>query len=145
MKSQHEAAGMVATRTQQSGTEPEEIFTIGQLADEFGVTTRTIRFYESRGLIRPERKGSNRTYNRRDRARLKLILRGKNLGFSLEDIAEYLALYDADPTQTAQTELLLRKVEGAISGLNKKRADLDRTLKELKEIKTRCIEHLSDS
>ena len=145
MTSQHEAGGMVAPRTQQTETEPNELFTIGQLADEFGVTTRTIRFYESRGLIQPARKGANRAYNRRDRARLKLILRGKNLGFSLEDISEYLTLYDADPSQTAQTELLLSKVEDAISGLNKKRTDLDRTLKELKEIRTRCIEHLSRS
>jgi DNA-binding transcriptional MerR regulator len=65
-------------------------FTIGELATEFGVTTRTIRFYESKGLISPARRGVARAYSRRDRARLKLILRGKNLGFSLEAIAAYL-------------------------------------------------------
>ncbi len=145
MTSQHEAGSMVASRAQESESETGDLFTIGQLADEYGVTTRTIRFYESRGLIRPARKGANRAYNRRDRARLKLILRGKNLGFSLEDIGEYLALYDADPGQHAQTEMLLGKIEGAISDLNKKRADLDRTLKDLKEIKTKCLEHLSRS
>ena len=73
----------------------EPFFAIGELADEFAITTRTIRFYEARGLLVPARFRSNRAYSRRDRARLKLILRGKNLGFSLEDIAEYLLLYDS--------------------------------------------------
>src|SRR5690606_31320027 len=112
------------------------------LAAEFGITTRAIRFYEARGLISPERRGANRVYTRRDRARLILILRGKNLGFSLEDVADYLALYDSDPGQLAQTRLLLDKVGHSIDDLNRKRADLDRTLKDLKEIKSRCVEHL---
>ena len=64
------------------------LYTIGELAGEFNVTTRTIRFYESKGLISPARRGVARAYSRRDRARLKLILRGKNLGFSLEEIAD---------------------------------------------------------
>lgn len=125
--------------------EADQLFTIGELAEEFDITTRTIRFYESRGLIRPARKGANRSYTRRDRARLILILRGKNLGFSLEDIAEYLALYDTDPGQQTQTQHLLEKVETAIADLNKKRADLDRTLKDLKEIRSKCSEHLKQS
>ena len=118
-------------------------FTIGELATEFGVTTRTIRFYESKGLISPARRGVARAYSRRDRARLKLILRGKNLGFSLEAIAAYLKLYDADPSQMAQTQMLLAGVEDAIEDLQTKRADLDRTLKELREIRAECVEHLS--
>jgi DNA-binding transcriptional MerR regulator len=118
------------------------LFTIGELAAEFAVTTRTIRFYESKGLISPARRGVARAYSRRDRARLKLILRGKNLGFSLEAIGEYLKLYDADPAHIAQTQMLLAGVEEAIQGLQTKRADLDRTLKELKEIRAQCTEHL---
>ena len=118
------------------------LYTIGELATEFEVTTRTIRFYESKGLIAPARRGVARSYSRRDRARLKLILRGKNLGFSLEAIAEYLKLYDADPAQMAQTQMLLSGVESAIEDLQTKRADLDRTLKELKDIRAQCIEHL---
>jgi DNA-binding transcriptional MerR regulator len=117
-------------------------YTIGELAGEFHVTTRTIRFYESKGLISPARRGVARSYSRRDRARLKLILRGKNLGFSLEEIAEYLKLYDADPAQMAQTQMLLNGVERAIDDLQLKRADLDRTLKELKDIRAQCVEHL---
>ncbi len=116
--------------------------TIGELADAFGITTRTIRFYESRGLLAPQRLGANRTYSRRDKARLTLILRGKNLGFTLEDIAEYLALYDADPVQEAQTRLLLDKIEAAIADLQLKRSDLDRTLRDLKDIRAKCLDHL---
>jgi DNA-binding transcriptional MerR regulator len=122
--------------------DPNVRFTIGELADEFGITTRTIRFYEARGLILPERKGANRSYSRRNRARLMLILRGKNLGFTLEDIAEYLALYDADPGQLTQTKMLLGKVENMVEDLNKKRADIDRTLRDLKELRAKCYEYL---
>ena len=82
-------------------------YSISDLAKEFGITTRTIRFYESRSLIAPERIGTQRRYSKRDRARLILILRGRNLGFTVEDVGEYLALYDADPGQVAQTKLLL--------------------------------------
>ena len=121
----------------------DAIFTIGALAAEFDITTRAIRFYEARGLIRPLRRGTSRRYTRRDRARLKLILRGKNLGFTLEDIAEYLSLYDGDPTQVTQTRLLLDRVEAHIADLNTKRADLDRTLEDLKEIRAQCKRHLS--
>lgn len=120
-------------------------FTIGDLATENGITTRTIRFYESRGLISPTRRGTSRIYSRRDRARLRLILRGKNLGFTLEDIAEYLKLYDTDPTQVTQTRLLLERVETHISELNAKRADLDRTLDDLKDIRAQCRRHLAAS
>lgn len=124
----------------ESSSEPK--FSIGALASEFEITTRTIRFYEARGLISPARKGANRSYSRRDRARLMLILRGKNLGFSLEDIGEYLALYDSDPEHQAQTRLLLGKVEVAIADLEAKSADLERTLRDLRDIRTKCIEHL---
>jgi DNA-binding transcriptional MerR regulator len=123
-------------------SDPDIRYTIGELADEFGITTRTIRFYESRGLISPERKGANRSYSRRNRARLMLILRGKNLGFTLEDIAEYLSLYDADPGQLAQTKMLLGKVESMIEDLIRKRADIDRTLRDLKELRAKCHEYL---
>lgn len=122
--------------------EADRFYTIGELAGELNVTTRTIRFYEAKGLIAPARRGVARSYTRRDRARLKLILRGKNLGFSLDEIAQYLKMYDADPTQNAQTQLLLNRVETAIADLQDKRADIDRTLKELKDIRAHCHQHL---
>jgi DNA-binding transcriptional MerR regulator len=135
------------TQRQRASPEPaapdeSRLYTIGELATEFAVTTRTIRFYESKGLIVPARRGVARSYSRRDRARLMLILRGKNLGFSLEAIGEYLKLYDADPARIAQTQMLLAGVEEAIESLQTKRADLDRTLKELKDIRAQCVEHL---
>jgi DNA-binding transcriptional MerR regulator len=123
--------------------EADRQYSIGDLADEFRITTRAIRFYEARGLLAPRRVGANRRYSRRDRARLILILRGKNLGLSLEDIGEYLALYDADPARVKQTALLLEKVEGHIADLQQKRADLDRTLRDLKDIRARCLAHLT--
>ncbi len=120
----------------------EPTYSIAALAKEFGITTRTIRFYESRGLISPQRVGSTRRYSKRDRARLMLILRGRNLGFSIEDVSEYLALYDADPGQLAQTRHLLDKVSAAIDGLESKRRDIERSLSDLNEIRARCETHL---
>ena len=118
------------------------LYSIGDLASEFGISTRAIRFYESKGLIAPERVGSNRIYKKRDRARLILILRGKRLGFSLEEIAEYLDLYDADPNQIAQTRLLLHKVETSIAELDGKQRDIEAALSDLAEIRAQCIELL---
>jgi DNA-binding transcriptional MerR regulator len=122
--------------------DPDRLYTIGELAEELAVTTRAIRFYEAKGLIAPVRRGVHRSYSRRDRARLRLILRGKNLGFSLEEVAQYLKLYDADPSQIAQTQMLLARVERAIDDLQIKRTDIDRTLKELRDIRTQCQVHL---
>lgn len=134
-----------AARPAAEGEEPGETFTIGELAHEHAITTRAIRFYETRGLLAPARDGVNRSFTRRDRGRLGIILRGKNLGFTLEEIAEYLELYDTDPAQEAQTRHLLKKVEAHIASLNTKRADLVRTLRELKQIRSQCVTHLARS
>jgi DNA-binding transcriptional MerR regulator len=131
-----------ARSTVQPGEPPERLYSIGELAEELALTTRAIRFYEAKGLISPARRGVARSYSRRDRARLRLILRGKNLGFTLEEIAQYLSLYDADPAQVAQTQMLLARVETAIEDLQAKRADLDRSLRELKDIRAQCAAHL---
>jgi DNA-binding transcriptional MerR regulator len=120
----------------------ETSYSISALAKEFGITTRTIRFYESRGLIAPERVGTTRKYSKRDRARLILILRGRNLGFTVDDVSEYLLLYDSDPGQLAQTRLLLDKVVAAIDDLEAKRRDIERSLTDLSEIRARCELHL---
>jgi DNA-binding transcriptional MerR regulator len=138
--SQRQRAGDKPAR--RSEEDPHHLYTIGELADALGLTPRAIRFYEAKGLITPARRGFARCYSRRDRARLKLILRGKNLGFRLEEIAQYLKLYDADPAQITQTQMLLARAERAIRELEDKRTDLDRTLRELKEIRAACIEHL---
>ena len=119
-----------------------QTFTISELAKEFAITTRTIRFYESRGLIAPERIGTSRRYSKRDRARLILILRGRNLGFTVEDVGDYLALYDSDPGQIAQTQLLRDKVVAAVETLRVKRSDIDKALADLDDIAARCDAHL---
>ena len=111
-----------------------DLFTVNQLAEELGVTARAIRFYEAKGLIAPRRAGTTRVFDRRDRARLMLVLRGKRLGFSLASIREFLDLYDADRTQGAQLRLLLDSTRARIRELERQREDLDRTLRELREI-----------
>jgi DNA-binding transcriptional MerR regulator len=115
--------------------EPEnrDLFAIADLAREFGISTRAIRFYESKGLLSPERLGATRIFRRRDRARLILILRGKRLGFSLRDISDYLSLYDADRKE--QVTLLAEKVDERIALLERQRNDLETTISELREIK----------
>ena len=117
-------------------SEPEnrDLFAIADLASEFGISTRAIRFYESKGLIHPERVGGTRVFRRRDRARLILILRGKRLGFSLRDISDYLSLYDAQ-SQTAQVNLLVAKVDERLGLLERQLGDLQTTIGELREIR----------
>ena len=83
---------------------------IAELAREFGITTRTIRFYEDRGLITPRREGQRRVYASRDRVRLRLIMRGKRLGFSLEEIRSMIDIYDVDRTERTQLRLVLDKI-----------------------------------
>ena len=121
---------------------PDRQFTIGELAEAFGVTTRAIRFYETKGLISPPRKGKARTYSRRERGRLKLIQQGKNLGFSLEEIREWLELYDADPNHVMQAKVLIGKLDMALDELGRKRADIDRALKDMREIRQIAVNHL---
>ncbi len=122
--------------------EPEgrELYSIADLAKEFGISTRAIRFYEAKGLLSPERLGSTRVFRRRDRARLILILRGKRLGFSLRDISDYLGLYDADRAQ--QVHLLAEKVSERLDALERQRTDVETTISELREIKKLAEERL---
>lgn len=108
-------------------------FTIAGLAKEFGITARTLRFYEDRGLIDPERKGQSRVYTARDRARVALILRGKRLGFSLAEIGELLDLYDLGDGRITQHRMTLTKFRERIAALKRQREDIDLTISELDE------------
>ncbi len=121
-----------------------ETFGIADLAREFGVTTRTIRFYEDRGLIQPRRAGQRRIYTPRDRVRLRLIMRGKRLGFSLEDIGQMLDLYDVDPTEVAQLRLFIDKLRERKKALERQRADIAALLKELDAFEERSISLLAE-
>ncbi|QQR37057.1 MerR family DNA-binding protein [Devosia oryziradicis] len=120
--------------------ENRDLFAIADLAKEFGISTRAIRFYEAKGLLAPERVGATRIFRRRDRARLILILRGKRLGFSLRDISDYLSLYDANRSQ--QVQLLTAKIDERLVSLEAQLQDLQTTISELKEIKKLADERL---
>jgi DNA-binding transcriptional MerR regulator len=119
-----------------------DLYSIADLAAEFGVSTRALRFYESKGLLSPGRVGNTRVFRRRDRARLILILRGKRLGFSLRDIGEYLSLYEADSDLTAQNSLLLDRVDKRLRDLETQLGDLTATISELREIRQLAAERI---
>jgi DNA-binding transcriptional MerR regulator len=123
-------------------TGTEEFLTVTQLAEVLGVTARTIRFYEDKGLISPRRAGNTRIYAPRDRARMVLILRGKRLGFSLRDIKLYLDLYDMDPLHELQNKVLLKGVRERIARLKDQREALEETLEGLYEMEKLALEAL---
>jgi DNA-binding transcriptional MerR regulator len=131
---------MEAMRRAEVGAEERDgLFTVTELARDLGVTARTIRFYEDKGLIAPQRAGSTRVYTVRDRARMILILRGKRLGFTLREIKEYLDLYGADVTQGEQLRLLLKAVQARIGRLEEQRTALEQTMTELKGIESQAL------
>lgn len=117
-------------------------YSIRDLAREFDVTTRTIRFYEDEGLISPARRGQTRLFSPRDRVRLKLILRGKRLGFTLNEIREIIDLYDAAPGEYGQLRFFLSKIVERRALLEQQRADIADTLEELAEVERRCLAQL---
>jgi DNA-binding transcriptional MerR regulator len=106
-------------------------FTIRDLTREFGVTARTLRFYEEKGLLSPERAGQDRLYSRRDRARLKYVLMGKSVGFSLEEIRDMLDLYDLGDGQVTQLKVAQTRFGEQIERLEKQRNEIDRAIAEL--------------
>ena len=140
----------MATRTEApAGTEQseapvgtEQTWTIREVAEEFDVTHRTVRHYEELGLITPERRGTTRLYHRRDRTRLGLILRGKRLGFPLEEIRTIIDLYDAPRGRRSQLEYVLGQIDERRSDLEQRRRDLDDALTELGRFEQRCREDL---
>jgi DNA-binding transcriptional MerR regulator len=123
-------------------------FTITQLAAEFGMTTRAIRFYEDQGLLAPRRVGSNaaprRVYGARERVRIRLILRGKRLGMSLAEIKELFDLYDADKTERAQLAKFLQILDARRGILVQQRDDIAATLIEIEDVARECKRLLSD-
>lgn len=116
-----------------ASTRLERTYTIRQLCREFDATPRALRFYEDKGLLSPARQGLTRLYSARDRARLKLILRGKRVGFSLGEISEILELYDRNDGGAAQMAVSLRKYRAQITTLQAQRDDIDGALDLLNE------------
>ena len=112
----------------------DPLYTVTQLANDLSVTARTVRFYEDKGLLSPQRVGTTRVYTHRDRAQLILVLRGKRLGFTLREIRDYLDLYDADPTRQEQLRAPLKQVRSRIDRLVEQEKALVETLGELRAI-----------
>ncbi len=117
---------------------PTQTWSIAELAAEYDVTLRTIRFYEDRGLLTPERRGTVRVYHPRDKVRLSLILRGKRLGFSLDEIATIVDMYDAEPGEEGQLVYLLDQITHRRADLEQRRQDINKTLAELADLERRC-------
>ncbi len=126
-------------------TATRETYSVGQLAEELGVTTRTLRFWEEAGIVSPARtSGSMRVYDARDRARLVLALRGKRFGMSLAEIREIVDMYDAEPGEEGQIRRLLASLEGVRADLLSRRQEITRTLGEVDDVTRRCHDRLAE-
>ena len=121
---------------------PAQTWSIAQIAAEFDVTHRTVRFYEDQGLISPSRQGSQRIFTPRDRVRLALVLRGKRLGFSLDEIRRIVDMYDAEPGEVGQLRYLIEQVERRTAELLQRQLDIEQTLEDLARVKERCLADL---
>jgi DNA-binding transcriptional MerR regulator len=120
-----------------------ECFTISQLARELGISTRSIRYYEEKGLLSPQRtRGNQRVYNRRDRARLKLILRGKRFGYDLNEIAEMIGLTNVNMEETVQIKKSLQYGEKKLSEIRDRITELKKLAQELSTIKAKLHQRL---
>ncbi len=122
---------------------PEGSWTITELAEDYDVTARTIRHYEDVGLLAPERRGTSRVFRARDRVRLALVLRGRRLGFSLDEIAMIVNMYDEQPGEAGQLRYLIEQIAVRRAELEQRRRDIDETLAELDAVEKRCREDLA--
>ena len=125
------------------GTVSDLTYTIAELAREFGLTPRTIRYYEDHGLIAPERKGMQRVYSKRDRTRLKLTLRGKRLGLSIAEIRELIDMYDTTADENPQLLKFLSVLAQRKAALEQQREDIAAVLAEINRFEQQCQQLLS--
>ncbi|WP_019172927.1 MerR family transcriptional regulator [Pseudaminobacter salicylatoxidans] len=123
----------------------DELARIGDLAKKYGVTLRALRFYEDKGLLSPKRDGATRLYTRREEVRLKLILLGRKVGFSLRDVKQMLDLYEPQGSNVKQLRLALDKSEKQLGRLNKQRQAIDEAIGELTEVMTVVRERLAEA
>ena len=124
--------------------ETKEYFTITELTKEFGISTRTIRFYEDEGLINPVRRGRTRLFRQGERRLLSFILRGKRLGFSIAEIREILLMYKESPGEAGQLRLLMARVDEKRGELEQKRRDIEETLAELDQVEEASLARLAE-
>lgn len=120
-----------------------ELYSVTELAEDLGVTPRTLRFYEDKKLLNPRRAGNARVYTHRDRGRMILILRGKRLGFTLTEIREWLDIYESDPGQVEQMRKLVGKAGERLAALEQQREDIEATITELTDIIGAAERHLA--
>ena len=116
----------------------KDTYTIGELAREFGITTRTIRFYEEKRFLEPTREGRNRVYSRKDRTHLRLLLRGRRLGWALDDIWEIINLYNSQGGEEAQLAAMLERLKDTRNLLDTQLEDIRSAKIELEEIEDNC-------
>ena len=128
----------VDVNVKHSATVPARTWTIAEIADEFGITHRTVRYYEDKGLVTPERRGTLRVFHPRDRTRLRLVLRGKRLGFPLDEIRTIVDMYDQQPGESGQLSYLLDQIDERRGDLWMRRRDIDAALAELDDLERRC-------
>jgi DNA-binding transcriptional MerR regulator len=133
-----DSANNVGTAQDVGTANDAKTWTIGQVAEEFAITHRTVRHYEELNLISPERRGTARIYRRRERTRLNLILRGKRLGFPLEEIRTIIDLYDEPTGQGSQLRYVLDQIHDRRGHLEQRRRDIEDALNELDEFEARC-------
>jgi DNA-binding transcriptional MerR regulator len=126
-----------------SRTTTRTTWTIAEIAEEFGVSHRTVRYYEDKGLVTPERRGTARIFHPRDHVRLALILRGKRLGFPLDEIRRIVDMYDEQPGEAGQLTYLLGQIGDRRAELEQRRRDVDAALTELDELERRCRDDLA--
>ena len=124
--------------------EPREYYSITELTREFGISTRTVRFYEDEGLLHPARKGRTRLFRPADRRLLIFILRGKRLGFSIAEIREVISMYKEPPGEEGQLRLLIQRVSEKRSSLQQQRKDIDETIAELDQVEEQSLERLAE-
>ncbi|WP_421247444.1 MerR family transcriptional regulator [Aeromonas jandaei] len=122
----------------------EITYSISELAHEFDVTPRTIRYYEDEGLLTPQREGQTRIYSHKDKIRLKLTLRGKRLGFSLAEIRELFDMYDTDKSSKNQLNSMIRLIESKRSALRQQLEDIQMVMAELEAAEQRCVNSLNN-
>jgi DNA-binding transcriptional MerR regulator len=124
-------------------TQSSSTFSISDLAREFGITPRTIRFWEDQGILSPEREGSKRVFTRRDRARLKMALRGKRLGLSLAEIKDLIGMYNSTDDETPQLLECLRVMSSRRAALEQQREDIEAMLAEISQFQSLCQQELA--
>ncbi|OLP60544.1 MerR family transcriptional regulator [Xaviernesmea oryzae] len=122
----------------------DKYYTITELTREFGVSTRTLRYYEDEGLIHPERRGRTRLFRPMDRRLIQEILRGRRIGFTVAEIREIIQVYKESTGESGQLKLIMKRVEDKRADLIARRRDIEETLEELNNVEEACLTRLAE-